>query len=100
MKVPVGGHGFCPLVATKLPTLVIGSSRHAPVCCPPRPAVGVPPGVRLAVLTRPDEPQEGHLKSDEEIMEILEAFDLTGSLRAAAELAGCSHHTVARLVAE
>jgi transposase len=40
------------------------------------------------------------LKSDEEIMEILEAFDLTGSFRAAAELAGCSHHTVARLVAE
>ena len=33
-------------------------------------------------------------------MEILEAFDLTGSLRAAAELAGCSHHTVARMVAE
>ncbi len=33
-------------------------------------------------------------------MEILEGFDLTGSFRAAAELAGCSHHTVARLVAE
>jgi transposase len=33
-------------------------------------------------------------------MQILEAFDLTGSLRAAAELAGCSHHTVARVVAE
>jgi len=32
-------------------------------------------------------------------MEILEAFDLTGSLRDAAELAGCSHHTVARHVA-
>lgn len=32
-------------------------------------------------------------------MEILEAFDLTGSLRDAAELAGCSHHTVARYVA-
>jgi molybdenum-dependent DNA-binding transcriptional regulator ModE len=31
-----------------------------------------------------------------EIMEILEAFDLTGSLCDAAELAGCSHHTVAR----
>src|SRR6266545_657376 len=28
-------------------------------------------------------------------MEILEAFDLTGSYRAAAELAGCDHHTVA-----
>src|SRR5271165_946844 len=27
-------------------------------------------------------------------MEMLEAFDLTGSLRDAAELAGCSHHTV------
>jgi transposase len=39
------------------------------------------------------------LKSAEEIMEILEAFDLTGSYRDAAELAGCSHHTVARYVA-
>jgi transposase len=38
------------------------------------------------------------LKSREEIMQILEAFDLTGSLRAAAELAGCSHHTVAEWV--
>jgi molybdenum-dependent DNA-binding transcriptional regulator ModE len=36
------------------------------------------------------------LKSAEEIMEMLEAFDLTGSLRDAAELAGCSHHTVGR----
>ncbi len=31
-------------------------------------------------------------------MEILEAFDLTGSLRAASELAGCSPNTVARYV--
>jgi hypothetical protein len=31
-------------------------------------------------------------------MEILEAFDLTGSLRDAGELAGCSHHTVAHYV--
>ena len=30
---------------------------------------------------------------------MLEAFDLTGSLRDAAELAGCSHHTVAKHVA-
>jgi len=28
-------------------------------------------------------------------MEILGAFDLTGSYRNAGELAGCSHHTVA-----
>lgn len=33
-------------------------------------------------------------------MEILEAFDLTGSYRDAAELAGCSHHTVADWVAK
>ncbi|MFQ6331598.1 IS21 family transposase (plasmid) [Nocardia sp. CWNU-33] len=39
------------------------------------------------------------MKSSREIMEILEAFDLTGSYRAAAELAGCDHHTVARYVA-
>lgn len=31
-------------------------------------------------------------------MEILEAFDLLGSYRSAAELAGCSHHTVERYV--
>lgn len=40
------------------------------------------------------------MKSAEESMQILEAFDLTGSFHAAAALAGCSHHTVARLVAE
>jgi transposase len=38
------------------------------------------------------------LKSYEEIMEILEAFDLTGSFRSAGELAGCSHHTVEHYV--
>lgn len=32
-------------------------------------------------------------------MEILAAYDLTGSLRDAAQLAGCDHHTVARYVA-
>ncbi len=39
------------------------------------------------------------MKRSEEIVEILEAYDLTGSYRAAAELAGCDHHTVARYVA-
>jgi transposase len=38
------------------------------------------------------------VKSDEEIMEILDAFDLTGSFRSAGELAGCSHHTVEHYV--
>jgi len=40
------------------------------------------------------------VKSYEEVMNILEAFDLTGSFRDAAELAGCSHHTVAGWVAK
>src|SRR5690348_325681 len=44
-------------------------------------------------------PGGGGVKSAGEIMNILEAYDLTGSLRDAAELAGCSHHTVARYVA-
>ena len=39
------------------------------------------------------------LKRYEEIMDILEAYDLTRSFRDAAELAGCSHHTVADYVA-
>ena len=38
------------------------------------------------------------MKNSEEAMEILEAFDLTGSLRGAAELAGCDHKTVAHWV--
>ena len=38
------------------------------------------------------------MKSAEEIMNMLEAFDLTGSLRDAGELAGVSHHTVGRYV--
>ena len=32
-------------------------------------------------------------------MEILEAYDLTGGLRAAAALAGCDHKTVAHYLA-
>lgn len=39
------------------------------------------------------------MKDAEEIMDILEAFDLTRSYRAAGELAGCDPHTVAHWVA-
>ena len=39
------------------------------------------------------------MKHAEEIMEILEAFDLTHCYRSAGELAGCDHHTVAHWVA-
>ncbi|MGW0040078.1 IS21/IS408/IS1162 family transposase, partial [Gordonia sp. NPDC003376] len=38
------------------------------------------------------------MKSDGELMDILNAYDLTGSYRAAAALCGCSHHTVKRAV--
>ena len=54
--------------------------------------------MRWAVLKR-RAAEEGHVKSAGGIMRILEAFDLTGSFPDAAELAGCSHHTVAWYVA-
>ena len=38
------------------------------------------------------------MKSAEEIMEIQNAYDLTGWFCDAGELAGCSHHTVKRYV--
>ncbi|WP_308221062.1 IS21 family transposase [Gordonia sp. ABSL49_1] len=38
------------------------------------------------------------MKSDGELMDILNAYDLTGSYRAAAALCGCSHHTVKKAV--
>jgi transposase len=44
--------------------------------------------------------REEQVKSREEIMRILEAFDLTQCYRTAGELAGCSHHTVAEWVAK
>ena len=40
------------------------------------------------------------MKKPEEVMEILEAYDLAGSLRGAAVLAGCDHKTVAHWVAQ
>lgn len=38
------------------------------------------------------------MKIGEEIMDVHEAFDLTGWCRPAAELAGCHHHTVKKYV--
>ena len=38
------------------------------------------------------------MKSAGEIMEILEAYDLVGTYRGAARLAGCDHHTVRHYV--
>ncbi len=40
------------------------------------------------------------MKSAEEIMNILEAYDLTGCYRDAGELVGCSHHTVEHYASE
>ena len=47
----------------------------------------------------PEAPEEGHVKKNVcEVMEILEAFDRTGSAHSAARLAGCDPKTVRRLV--
>jgi transposase len=62
-------------------------------------APGVFLPVRLAVARHIRSTGRNELKSYEEIMDILEAFDLTGSFRAAGQLAGCSHHTVEHYVA-
>src|ERR671924_402403 len=66
-------------------------------------------GHRISPPFRPDRPVvrralsttrvwEAGLKKAEEVMEILEAFDLVGTLRGAAELVGCDHKTVAHWV--
>jgi len=54
----------------------------------------------LSVTTVVAVEQEERVKSREEVMNMSEAFDLCGSFRDAGELAGVSHHTVARYVAE
>lgn len=58
-----------------------------------------PIGVLVAALLRSTEGREvNFVKMSEEIMRILEAFNLTESYRAAAELVGCDHHTVKKYV--
>jgi hypothetical protein len=52
---------------------------------------------RIALISSAD--LEAGLKRAEEVMEILVAYDLAGTLRGAALLAGCDHKTVAHWVA-
>jgi transposase len=52
----------------------------------------------LSINTEPD-PEEPVAKSGREIMEILEAYDLTRCAHSAAQLAGCDEKTVTRYVA-
>src|SRR6188472_2491650 len=68
----------------------MGGHRISPPFCPDRPAACGALSMRRV--------EEAGLKTPEEVMEILEAFDLAGSLRGAAELAGCDHKTVAHWV--
>ena len=84
--------------------MVNSSSRWRPADLPALMSASVrgPPGWALlpldcSLLTKPSS-WRSKVKSREEIMNMLEAFDLTGSLRDAGELAGCSHHTVAAYV--
>src|ERR1700757_1746802 len=74
------------------PVLPMGGRLFSPRFCPVAPVLG-----RALSSTR--DPRRAAVKKPEEAMEILEAYDLTGSLRGAAALAGCDHKTVARLVA-
>ena len=67
--------------------------------------LGGPPGagalpVELSVLEPMTLDREDDVKDGKQVTEILEAFDLTGSFRAAGELAGCSPNTVASWVAK
>src|SRR5450759_4008254 len=83
MKLPADGHEICP-TRVRLP-------RRGPRL---RRLLGCGCGAEA-----PAAPRRDTVKSAEEIMNMLDAFDLTGSLRDAGELAGVSHHTVARYVA-
>ena len=49
--------------------------------------------------TAPCSSRRDTVESAEEIMNLLEAFDLTGSMRDAGELSGVSHHTGAKYMA-
>jgi hypothetical protein len=50
-------------------------------------------------VLKPPAPRRDTVKFGEEVVEILEAYDVTGSYRAAGELADCAPNTVARYVA-
>lgn len=65
----------------------MGGRLFSPRFCPLMPVLR--PGVVVNAWS-----EEGVVKKPEEAMEILEAYDLTGSLRGAAALAGCDHKTV------
>jgi hypothetical protein len=80
--------------------MVSGSARHDLLFAPGLSVLGPLLGCAEQRQLFQRHPEEGRVKSAEEIMQILEAYDLTGSFRDAAELAGCSHHTVARYVAD
>src|SRR4051794_34701720 len=69
----------------------MGGHRISPRFRPERPATSG------ALTTRGGLEGVG-LKTPEEVMEILEAFDATGSLRAAAGLVGCDHKTIGHWV--
>ena len=69
----------------------MGGHRISPRFCPDLSVL------RRVLVSRRD--LEAGVKKAEEVMEILEAYDLAGSLRGAAALAGCDHKTVAHWVA-
>lgn len=89
MKLLVGDQQKCPLAAIGF--VVVRSSGRIR-------GRGGSSRFHLCLL-KPLWTERNLIKSYEEVMEILEAFDFTRSFRAAGELAGCSHHTVEHYVA-
>ena len=90
MKVPAGGHENCPLVA-------MGSARH--ILNLTLTLHGLGPLLGSAGRCEALQPRGGTHEVCRGDHGNLEAYDLTGSFQDAAELAGCSHHTVAAYVA-
>jgi len=68
----------------------MGGDRVSPLFCP------APPVGRVALVI--EACLKAGVKSSEEIMEILEAFDLMGTVRGTTKLADCDHKTVAHWV--
>ncbi len=90
-KMPRGRRESSPLVAMGFPQSVIVAVAR---CFAAKVVL-----LRIADVEQRLRSEEDRVKCDGEIMEGLEAYDLTGSLRAAGELASCDHDTVARYFA-
>ena len=93
LNLPADGHAKSPRTAIRIP-----HGRSSPS---PRGSTRsrFPPGIDGVAKTPINTKEEHLMLPKEKQMEVLEAFDLTKSYRAAGQLVGVDHHTVARAVA-